>query len=176
MAIDLRSFKSRLEHGIARKNSYEVWIQDMSEDAQMFCLAAQFPGMTVGIAPAFFQGMELKLRGDKRFPTWTGTFYGQCSSSTIAIYDEMLGWFNSPIDQATNVGKRNPADYWKQVRIVPLADDRTTELGEIVLLDAWINEIQPVDISYQSENELLTFNVILAFSELGKPGVWGTSV
>jgi hypothetical protein len=176
MPIDLTSYKGRVNpYGIISKNSYEVTISGMSEDVTMFCLAAQLPGMTMGVASAFFQGRQLKLAGDPRYPNWSATFYANSAQSTIETYKAFLDWYNLPRHQVTNVGKRDAQQYWKTVTIKPLAADRTTVVSKIELIDAFVTEIQPIDISYESENELLTFNVILEFSETTVEGSWGAS-
>jgi hypothetical protein len=165
MAINLSEYKAALKEGISRRNAYEVWIAGMPENIQLFIKNAQFPSMSSNPMNVYFQGRELKLAGMPRTQTWNVTIYGNVVESKLDALKSFWAWYDEAIGLYSNVGQNNPNNYWREIRIIPLADDRTTELAEFVLTDAFITEMQPVDISYESEDPL-EFNTVIQFSEL----------
>lgn len=165
MSVSLSDYKGHLENGIYRANSYRVIIDQMPENVSFFIINAQLPAATANPMLVYHQGRELKLAGMPRWQTWNTTLYGNITSGNrLETYSEFWSWMNTQIGLISNIGNNNPTSYWREIRIIPLFDDRTTELGEFVLLDAFITEMQPVDVSWESEDPM-RFNVVIQFSE-----------
>lgn len=166
MPIDLASYKQFADEDIGRPNAYEIYIEGMPEYMQIFCVKAQLPEQNMGVAPAYFQSRELKLAGDLRYGLWNAEFYGATRSGSLAVYKELCKWFNIPRDPVSNYGSASPSEYWKRVEIVVQDYSRYKEIQNIILWDAWITQMPSVDLSYESQDELLKIGVQIAFSEM----------
>ena len=167
MAVSLSDYKAQLKGGVGRRNSYQVFIAGMPESINLFVKNAQLPSYSSNPMPVYFLGRELKLPGMPRAQTWNVTMYSNIVDTKFEALAEFWKWYNTSIGLYTNVGPLNQLESMREVRIIPLADDRNTELCEFTLLDAFITEMQPVDISYESEDPL-EFNVVIQWSEMTK--------
>lgn len=166
MAISLSEFKAEFQ-AVGRRNSYQVFITDMPENLNLFIRNAQFPSYSSNPMPVYFLGRELKLPGMPRAQTWNATMYSNVVENKMQALAEFWKWYNESIGIYTNVGPLNQLDSMREIRISPLADDRSTELCEFTILDAFITEMQPVDISFDNEDPL-EFNVVIQWSEMVK--------
>lgn len=165
MAISLSDYKARLRGGVGRRNSYQVFIDNMPEGLELFIRNSQIPSYSSNPMNIYFLGRELKLPGMPRAQTWNITMYSNIINNRFEALAEFWSWYNDSFGLYSNVGPLNQLESMRQVRISPLADDRDTELAEFVLLDAFITEMQPVDLSFDSEDPL-EFNVVIQWSEM----------
>lgn len=161
----LRDYKGQLRGGIQYSNRYQIFIDGMPAGVEYYTINAQLPAATMNHVSSYYQSRELKWHGTIRWQSWNITLYANINENNgLEAYSEFWRWANQQQGFYSNIGTNIPSEYWRNVRIIPLGNDGSTEMGEFVLLDAFVTEIQPVDLSWESE-DLMRFNVVIQFSE-----------
>lgn len=161
----LSDYKGQLRGGIQYSNRYNIYIAQMPAGIEFHTVNAQLPAATMNPVSSFYQSREFKQHGTVRWQTWNISLYVNIDEGNgLEGYSEFWRWANQQQGLITNVGTNKPDEYQREIRIIPLLNDGNTETGEFVLLDAFIQEIQPVDMSWESE-DLMKFNAVIAFSE-----------
>src|SRR6184192_3332049 len=80
MSFDITTFRTNLIGDGARPNLFEVALQFpqfvslgsiAAPKTTFMCKSAQLPGSTIGVAPVFYFGREVKLAGNRQYADWT---------------------------------------------------------------------------------------------------------
>ena len=75
--FSINTFRAKLVNGGARPNQFEVIITfpnipNVPLGTSSFLISvAELPGQTIGVAPVYYRGREVKLAGDKVFAPFT---------------------------------------------------------------------------------------------------------
>jgi hypothetical protein len=113
MAFNVTSFRSQLTQDGARPNLFDVSLQfpsfvslggQAAAKAVFQCKAAQLPGSTMGLAPLFYFGREVKLAGNRTYQDWTIQII---NDEDFVIRNAFEQWFNALNDPVGNI--RNSA-------------------------------------------------------------------
>ena len=82
MTFSVQEFRQNLQYDGARPNYFQVLMtfppnvvnfSSAGQEIQFLCKAAQLPTVTMGIAPLYFYGREIKLPGNPTYADWTIT-------------------------------------------------------------------------------------------------------
>lgn len=176
-------FKSRLVGGGSRSNLFECILTfppalgiSPDEDFRMMVKAAQIPGSTVGTIPIPFRGRTLKVAGDKTFDPWMITVINDTNFKIRNAFEKWSNLINRHQDAA---GVITPNAYQFDMIVLQLgrgvvannissATPPTTGstipvLKTYLMSGAWPSDISPMDVSYDSTDQVQEFSVTFQY-------------
>jgi hypothetical protein len=168
-------FKSNLIGGGARANQYRVIITtppaittglDINR-ASFLVKATSLPGQTIGEIAVPFRGRNLYLAGDREFETWTTTVI---NDTDFMIRNAMERWLNGINDLDANTGLTNVSDYTADITVEQLDRDDNI-LKSYTLKNCWPTGVTQIDLSYDTANEIETFDVTWRYTSFSPSAV-----
>lgn len=163
-SIKIDDFKAKLVGGGARPNLFRIELDPGSgkDELQFLCKAAQLPASNVAAIDVPFRGRILKVAGDRTFDPWTITVINDVDFKVRHAFEK---WMNDINELTNNGGKVNPADYFKDGKVVQLgrksgsgdgADLRTYDFKGM-----FPTNVSAIDLSYDSSDTIEEFTVEL---------------
>lgn len=176
MAFDIGSFRAQLQQDGARPNLFQVNLQFPTwvslggvagPKAQFMVKAAQLPGSTVGIAPLFYFGREVKLAGNRTYQDWT---IQVINDEDFAIRNALEQWFNGINDPAGNI--RNPnALVLDGGYGVDAVVSQYGKAGDVIktynFIGIWPMDISPIDLDWGNNDSIEEYTVTWAVQFYG---------
>jgi hypothetical protein len=113
MAFNVAEFRANMIGDGARPNLFQVSLTfptiavnntAAGQQTQFLAKSAQLPGSTIGTAPLFYFGRELKFAGNRSFAQWSITII---NDENFTIRNSLESWMNAINSHAGNV--RNAA-------------------------------------------------------------------
>lgn len=171
----ISEFLSNLQGGGARPNRFEVLVdfpsfaaaQDAIRQTAFLCQSTQLPGSSIGTMEVGFRGRPLKLAGDRTFEDIDLTFY---NDTDFVLRDAFESWHNAMNQYNSNKGLPNPSEYLSTVSLYQL-DNSDNRVKEYVLKLAWPTNIAPIELAQDSNDQIETFAVTFAYSDIIIEGV-----
>ena len=172
--LGVDDFKSKLRGGGARPNLFKVTInfpgfaEGDAELTSFLCEAASLPGSTFGIIQVPFRGRILKMAGDRTFAEWTTTII---NDTDFAVRKKLEDWMNTINNLNTNVSvggsaAGNITSYMGQMTVRQLGRGAEDEvLKSYTLLNCWPTTIAPIELNWDTRNEVETFDVTWRYTE-----------
>jgi len=172
MSFDVNQFRTQLIGDGARPNLFDVqlqfpsWVTTSTGAAQLSTFAvkaAQMPGSTIGIAPLFYFGREVKLAGNRTFADWTVQII---NDENFTIRNAFEQWFNGLNDPANNI--RNPAagvvDGGYGVDALVTQYSKTGDIiKQMNLISMFPVDLAPLDLDWGSNDTIQEYAVTLAY-------------
>lgn len=165
----IHDFMNKLKSGV-RPNRFEVIItfpsyaggSGESLTSSALVTAASLPGDNLGVIEQSFRGgRKLKIPGDRTFDEWNCTIV---NDGEMSIYNAMKKWQNAMSSYDSNI-MPEIADMYSQVEINQLnTNDETIHTQTIKL--AWPSVVAPIELSYDSNDTLSTFEVTWQYSSI----------
>ena len=167
----ISDFLASLSGGGARPNRFEVLVefpafaatQEEIRQTAFLCQSTQLPGSNLGIMEVGYRGRQLKLAGDRTFEDLDLTFY---NDTDFALRNAFEAWHNAINQYNSNTGLPTPNEYLSTVTLYQL-DNQDNRIKEYVLKLAWPTVIAPIELDQTSNDQIETFAVTFAFSDLG---------
>ena len=180
----LDAFKGRMVGGGARPNLFECELYfpddaiplDTSKDAlsdktRFLVKTASLPASTVATIPIAYRGRELKIAGDRSFANWTITIINDVDFSIRTAFER---WSNLINKNEDNAGRTNPVDYQQDMFVrqlgrsnlqgkVPTSGVQIPVLKQYKFLGAYPVAVNEIPLSYDTADQLETFDVELAY-------------
>ena len=172
MAFDVTQFRTTLIGDGARPNLFDVQLQFPSwvatggtaaSKSTFMVKAAQLPGSTVGLAPLFYFGREVKLAGNRTFADWTIQVINDEDFSIRNAFEQWINGINDPIGNI-----RNPAaDVVDGGYGVDAQVTQYSKTGDIIkqinLVSMFPVDVAPLDLDWGSNDTIQEYAVTLAF-------------
>lgn len=181
MAFDITGFRSALKFDGARPNLFEVsltppafaggpaltgGVLESTKPFAFFCNAAQLPGSTVGIAPTYYFGREVKLAGNRTFADWTVTIL---NDEDFLIRNMMEKWMDGLGSNSLNLrsfSAGNLSQYGADAVVNQYGKTSATDTGNVIksykLISMFPIDISPIDLAWSSNDQLEEFQVTFA--------------
>ena len=160
MAFNITDFTSRFTFDGARPNLFEVQLGGMPESAKFLCKATQLPGSTLGIAPVFYFGREVKVAGNRTFPEWTVTILNDEDFLIRNILEGYMGSINGHESNQATALYANYAGKQTYVR-------QYSKTGEVVKTYNFVGmfpiDIAPIDLDWGSNDTIEEYTVTFAY-------------
>ena len=176
MAFDVNAFRTNLQQDGARPNLFEVQLQfptwvslggQAGPKATFMCKASQLPGSTVGIAPLFYFGREVKLAGNRTYQDWT---IQVINDEDFIIRNTMEQWFNGLNDPAGNI--RNPnaliidGGYGVDAVVIQYG-----KAGDVIktydFIGIWPMDLAPIDLDWGLNDSIEEYTISFAVQYYG---------
>lgn len=172
MSFDVTQFRTTLIGDGARPNLFEVQLNFPSfvtnggtaaSVSSFMCKAAQLPGSTLGIAPLFYFGREVKLAGNRTYADWTIQII---NDENFTVRNAFEQWVNGLNDPVLNV--RNPlativdGGYGADAQVIHYGKS-----GNIIktynIIGMFPVDVSPIEVDWGQNDTVEEFTVTLAF-------------
>lgn len=169
--FNISAFRAKLGDGGARPNQFQVTISPPTtlagfsanpgflETTSYLVSVAELPGQTIGVAPVYYRGREIKLAGDKTFAPFTCTIL---NDSSFTLRTALEKWMGAIEDNVGKTGIVNPADYFGTINVSQL-DRNGNTLKSYIVEGAWPVDISPVGLDFAANDQLSTFSATFQY-------------
>lgn len=176
MSFDINTFRTNLQGDGARPNLFEVtlnfpnWVSlgpQAGQKATLQCKAAQLPGSTVGVAPLFYFGREVKLAGNRTYQDWTVQII---NDEDFLIRNALEQWFNGINDPAGNIRDPNAlvidGGYGVDAIVTQYG-----KAGDVIktynFIGIWPMDVSPIDLDWGANDAIEEYTVTWAVNYYG---------
>jgi len=142
--------------------SYVQFGGGASQLATFQAKAAQLPGTTIGMAPVYFFGREVKLAGNRQYQDWT---IQVINDENFTIRSAMEQWVNGINDPVLNV--RNTAaevidgGYGVDATVTQYGKDGS-QINQYQFIGIWPTDISPIELDWGQNDAVEEFTVTFA--------------
>jgi len=165
------SFKNQLQSGGVRSNQFRVDISlptgtgDITEKIQYLCSSTTLPKQTIGTTEVAFRGRKLQLAGDSRtYEPWDITVV----QDDFEVYNAFEEWQNLINDTYSNKTTTD-VDTYKVDAVVTQLNRDGDPIKEFILHGCFPSDIAAIDLSMDTDDEVQTFDVTLAYDYFTTP-------
>lgn len=170
MAFNVTEFRANLLGDGARPNLFQVSLTFPAvanspvagQRLSFLAKTAQLPGSTVGIAPLFYFGRELKFAGNRSFPDWSITII---NDEDFNVRNAFETWMDALNSHSLNI--RNPAAF---NQLLYTADARVTQFSKTGLplktynfVGMFPTDVSPIELDWGTNDSIEEFSVTLAY-------------
>jgi hypothetical protein len=166
---NISDFKAQMIGGGARANQFRVELAFPSYvqagalvglNSQFLCKAAQLPASTVDNTQVFYRGRPVNFAGERTFQPWTITVY---NDTTFTIRNAMERWSDGVLNHGQTNGRVNPRDYQVDLLVYQL-DRNGATVKSYKFVDAYPTNITAINLDYETNNQLETFEVEFTYN------------
>lgn len=161
MVLGIDDFKAKLKGGGARANLFKVTLNFPAfvgadvETASFMVKATAMPESTNGVVTLNFRGRQLKVAGDKTFPSWNVTVINDVD---MPVRNWMEKWSNTINTNKAGTGLSNPGDYFADMIVQQLdKSERVTKTYDIV--GAWPAVVSAIELSNDTTDAVEEFSI-----------------
>lgn len=159
--MELTDITRAFESGdFARPNLFEVEIPFMGKNFSFKCKAAAMPAGIVEKIPVGYMNRKINVAGDRTFDDWTITIYNDDAHNTR---QQIADWQAICHGQTNEITGGTPAQYKHPCVIRQFARDGKTISKEITIVGAWPTNVGEVQLDWDSNNEVETFEATFAY-------------
>ena len=175
--FNINEFRGKLKDGGIRPNQFSVSISTppllvstgLAETSSFLVSVAELPGQTIGVAPVYYRGREIKMAGDKVFAPFTCT---AINDTDMSIRSALEQWMNIIESNGGKDGATVPANYMSTI-IVSQLDRKGNVVRAYKLIDAFPVDISPIGLDFAANDQMSTFSMTFQYQYFTIPG--GTS-
>ena len=130
-----------------------------AQEAEFLVKASSIPAMTLGTIEMNYRGRVLKFAGNRTFEDWTLTVI---NDEDFLIRSAFERWSNVINGMTENITAGDTRLYMKDARVDHLAKDGKV-LRTYVIRDMFPTSVAAIDLSFDTADEIETFEVTLAY-------------
>ena len=174
---NVSEFLQTIGQGV-KPNMYLIDIQfpaalskDQVEDqdlVNLLCKSAALPGSNLGVIEVPFRGRTVKIAGDRTFDTWTATFFNDKDLKLRSFFEQWANTINTHDDNSAPLFKPNKSDGYMGELIVKQLEKDASEGGAVLrqytLLHCFPTNVSPIDLAYDSNDQIEEFTVEWQYS------------
>ena len=171
MAFNVNDFRANLVGDGARPNLFQVTLifptvaangSAAGQKATFLCKTSQLPGSTIGIAPQYYFGRELKIPGNRTFADWTLQII---NDEDFLIRNAIESWMNAINSHAGNV--RNASAINGSGYAVDASVSQYGKAGAIIktynFVGLWPMDLAPIDLDWGSNDTIEEYAVTFGY-------------
>jgi len=168
MAFNISEFRSNLIGDGARPNLFEVnlsfpsYVDNANRQLTFLAKTSQIPGSTLGVAPLFYFGRELKFAGNRTFADWSLTIINDEDFSVRRAFEQ---WMNSVNNHAANYrdgAAYSPSQYSTDAFVTQF-DKAGGILKQYKFVGMFPTDLAPIDLDWGTNDSIEEFGVTLAY-------------
>ena len=172
MAFNVTEFRANLIGDGARPNLFQVSmpfpgtglaeIPEAARNISFLAKTAQLPGSTVGVAPLYYFGRELKFAGNRTFADWTITVI---NDEDFMIRDAFENWLDAINMHAANLrDRRAPSPYSYTCDAVVKQYGKTGDaIKDYLFVGMFPTDVAPIELDWGTNDSIEEFSVTLAY-------------
>jgi hypothetical protein len=171
MSFNADQFRAALQGDGARANLFEVTLQfppwviggsNAAAKSSFMVKAAQLPGSSIGIAPLYYFGREVKLAGNRTYQDWSVQII---NDEDFAIRNALDAWMNGLNDPANNIRDPNATvvdgGYGVDALITQYGKAGAV-LNQYNFIGIWPEDISPIELDWQANDTIEDFTCTFA--------------
>lgn len=171
MAFDINSFRTNLIGDGARPNLFEIQMNfpqfvtlgsTAARKVTFLCKSAQMPGSTIGVAPLFYFGREVKLAGNRSYQDWTIQIINDEDMVIRNAFEQWVNGLNSPIDNIRNQAAAVIDGGYAVDGQVSHMGKTGNIIKQYQLRGMWPMDISPIELDWGQNDTVEEFTVTLA--------------
>ena len=173
MAFNVQDFRTSMQFDGARPNLFEVELSfpsaaqnGIAASASRFMVkSAQLPGSTIGIAPVYYFGREIKFPGNRTFADWTVTII---NDENFLIRNAMETWMNAINSHAGNVRNAVNQTTYSANGLVKQFGKKTASTNPVPIkaysfIGMFPVDVAPIDLDWGSNDSIEEYTVTFAY-------------
>jgi len=141
---------------------------DSQDLINVMCKSAALPGSNLGVIEVPFRGRTVKIAGDRTFDTWTATFFNDKDLKLRSFFEQWANTINTHDDNSAPLFKPNKSDgYMGELIVKQLEKDSSVGgavLRQYTLLHCFPTNVSPIDLAYDSNDQIEEFTVEWQYS------------
>ena len=154
------TFKGAFQQGGARPNQFEIQVGRLGQQFSILCFAANLPAYLIGDIPVYFRGRPVHVSGEKELQTWQVGVYNDYDFPTRNALEK---WSHEMINREQTNGILPPRSYYEEITVKQLdRNDRVVKTYKMI--DAYPSQISQIDLGYQINNTVETYQVTFIFN------------
>ena len=134
----------------------------------VMCKSAALPGSNLGVIEVPFRGRTVKIAGDRTFDTWTATFFNDKDFKLRSFFEQWANSINTHDDNTAPLFTPNKsAGYMGELIVKQLEKDTSdggSVLREYTLVHCFPTNVSPIDLAYDSNDQIEEFTVEWQYS------------
>ena len=171
MTFNVAEFRAQMVGDGARPNLFNITLafppfvtggSAAGQKATFMAKTAQLPGSTVGVAPTYYFGREVKLSGNRTFQDWTITVI---NDEDFLIRNAMEVWSNAINSNEGNL--RNPSASTPTSYAVDAIVSQYGKTGNTLKTYNFVGmfpvDISPIDLDWNTQDTIEEFTVTFAY-------------
>jgi hypothetical protein len=142
-------------------------VGDLFGPEGIYCMASSLPESNVGIIPIPFRGRIYKFPGDRSYNEWTVTILDDNGTQLWGTWHRWSEKFNSHVDNLA--AARDHKSNFCTITVHHLDHQSDAVVKSIALQNAWPVQVGPVQLDMGAANQLVQFQVQIAYSHYTSP-------
>jgi hypothetical protein len=172
----ISAFKSQMQGGGARPNQYEILMtfptfvgqgSAAGNSARFLCIASSLPAAIIEDIPVFYRGRPVHFAGERSFMPWSVTVL---NDTNFLIRNALETWSNRVLNLTATNGITRPGDYQTDMTVNQL-DRNDSLIKSYKFYDTYPVDVGQIGLSYQSNNEIETFEVTFVYNYYTTSGI-----
>tara|TARA_B100000902_G_scaffold50878_1_gene57601 strand:- start:519 stop:1103 length:585 start_codon:yes stop_codon:yes gene_type:complete len=176
MAINnVSTFLGRIGQGV-KPNMFLVDVKfpdvlDKTSEQELInvmCKSAALPGSNLGVIEVPFRGRTVKIAGDRTFDTWTATFFNDKDFKLRSFFEQWANSINTHDDNTAPLFTPSKGDGYMGELIVKQLEKDTSDGGSVLreytLVHCFPTNVSPIDLAYDSNDQIEEFTVEWQYS------------
>ena len=167
MAFNVSQFRDQLVSDGARANLFKVSLNIPGETAanqkmEFMAKSAQIPGSTIGVAPLYYFGREVKFPGNVTFADWTVTII---NDEDYLIRKSLERWMSGLGSHTTNMranDKITAAQYSIDASVVQYSKSGD-EAAKYNFVGMFPIDMSPIELDWGTNDSIEEFTVTFAY-------------
>ncbi|MGH2612227.1 MAG: hypothetical protein ACRDFB_04155 [Rhabdochlamydiaceae bacterium] len=179
MAFNIAQFQTTLARDGYRPNLFDITMQFPSfvspgtagQDITFLCKTAQLPGSTLGLAPLFYFGREVKLAGVRTYPDWTITVVNDESFNIRQAFEQ---WYKALNDPTLNLRQSAAIPMLGGYAVDAFVNAYTKDgnlATQYTLQNIWPLDLSPIDTDMGANDQIAEWSLTLAVNAILVNGV-----
>lgn len=175
MAFNVNQFRQQMVGDGARPNLFEVQLtvpsyaaagggaSSVARKISFMCNSAQLPGSTIGVAPAFYFGREVKFAGNRTYPEWTINVF---NDEDFVIRNSFERWIDGINDPVSNIRSQNARTvdngYGVDAQVIQYGK-KGNAVKKYNFVGMFPIDISPIEVNWGANDQIEEFTVTFSF-------------
>ena len=171
MAFNVNQFRQQLIGDGARPNLFEVRMNvpgyaktnGVDRKISFMCNSAQLPGSTVGIAPTYYFGREVKVAGNRQYADWT---INVINDEDFTVRNSMERWINGLSDPVANIRAASAGTvdngYGADATVIQYGK-KGNVLKTYTFVGMFPVDVSPIEVNWSANDQIEEFSITFAY-------------
>ena len=156
----INQFKANLIGAGPRANRFKVFIPRLPGGQEFLVQTASLPGQVIGETNILYQGMTVKLAGDRTFETWTTGIY---NDNDFSIRSAVEKWMEEIVPLNASNGTVG-YEYMADRATVSQLDRADNVIATYEFFNMWPSSLGAITLDSAGADAVESFDVIWSFS------------
>jgi T4-like virus tail tube protein gp19 len=171
MPFNVDTFRTNLTGDGARANLFDIQLPfpafvalggGASQLVTFQAKAAQLPGTTIGMAPLYYFGREVKLAGNRQYQDWTIQIINDENFFIRSAFEQWANGINDPVLNTRNTAAEIiDGGYGVDATVTQYGKDGS-QINQYQFIGIWPTDVSPIELDWGQNDAVEEFTVTLA--------------